>query len=110
MGELVKAVDRRQTRVFRSGKTSGNARCFDQSKPSRVSRDAPLQFQGNGVSVSLQLCRYFGEGRVEGVGLVEQLRLAAPQHPQGDDRDAEDRRGAKAELDAEQPLAGPVDV
>ena len=36
--------------------------------------------------------------------------LAAAQHPLGEDRDAEDRGGAEAELDAEQALAGPVDV
>ena len=36
--------------------------------------------------------------------------LAAAQHALGEDRDAEDRGRAEAELDAEQALAGPVDV
>ena len=36
--------------------------------------------------------------------------LAAAQHPQGEDGDAEDRGGAEAELDAEQAFAAPVDV
>ena len=38
------------------------------------------------------------------------MALAAAQHAPGEDGDAEDRRGAEAELDAEQALAGPVDV
>src|SRR6476620_12564157 len=36
--------------------------------------------------------------------------LAAAQHSQGEHRDAEDRGGSEAELDAEQAFAAPVDV
>src|SRR5215218_360604 len=36
--------------------------------------------------------------------------LASPEHAQGEDGDAEDRRGAEAELHAQQTFAAPVDV
>ena len=54
-------------------------------------------------------------GQLVGLELGDQAAgggsaLAAAQHPQRDDRRAQQRRGAEAELDAEHALAGPVDV
>src|SRR5215218_9974524 len=67
-----------------------------------------------GKKLTLRSRRRHGSGR-NAIGRGNQPGLLLPalalaQHPQGEDGEAEDRGGAEAELDAEQPFAGPVDV
>jgi len=77
----------------------GSKRYGDFVRPAPLGVDLPFSTRRRGGEV---------RGWDQALGLL--AALAATQHPLGEDRDAEDRGGAEAELDAEQALARPVDV